>query len=240
MRCYGGEQRFYRHHSHEIARAHEILRVPAAAGQRGQGAGTVFSVRPHLHRGDILHQVACAEIRRGIGIDAGLSGHQPARAAHCRAMPTIGTSAIRPAFMWTPRRRPGRKTTGCTVMWRASCRRLWTSIFPRAQVHPEFSAIPWAAMARSRLALRNPQQYKSVSAFAPIAAPCNLPGAARHSAIILAPRLKSGASMTPRNWWRAAPIPGPSSSTRAPRINILPNSCCRRNSLPPRRSPGSA
>ncbi len=42
-------------------------------------------------------------------------------------------------------------------MWRASCRRLWTSIFPRSQVHPEYSAIPWAAMARSpwRCATRN-------------------------------------------------------------------------------------
>ena len=62
--CYGGVQRFYRHESRETRGPMKFSVYLPPQARSGQGAGAVLSVGSHLHRGNLLHQVACAASTR--------------------------------------------------------------------------------------------------------------------------------------------------------------------------------
>ena len=81
---------------------------------------------------------------------------------------------------------------------------------------PEFSAIPWAAMVRSTLALRNPHAVQvGVGVLADRGAHAMSLGQEGVRQLSGTGHRRPGASTTPRNWWRAGRFPGPSSSIRA-------------------------
>ena len=146
-----------------------LLGVSAAAGAAARGAGAVLPCRPHLHRRDLHDQGGRAARRRRARPDAGRARHQPAQGARCPATTRAGTSASAPASMSMRPQAP----------WSAHYRMY-------SYVTRELPELVHDACARRRAdrqgifghsmgghgalvcALRNPEQYRSVSAFAPI------------------------------------------------------------------------
>ena len=79
-----------------------------------------------------------------------------------------------PASMSMPRRNRGRTTTACTATCGTSCRR-WSRRSSRStRTVRASSATPWAADALV-MAFRNPDRYRSVSAFSPIVSSSRVP-----------------------------------------------------------------
>ncbi len=240
MRCYGGEQRFYRHHSHET---------------RGPMKFSVY-LPPQANAGKVpvlyfLSGLTCTEETFCI------KSHAQKYAAELGLMlVSPDTSPREPripgdADHWDFGYSAGFYVDATQAPWAQNYRMYSYVARELPQIVDEhFPAIPGAAgifghsmggHGALTLALRNPEQYKSVSAFcAHCGAHAMSVGPQGVQQLFWRRDSKSGASTTPRNWWRAAPIPGRSSSTREPPINILPSNCCRRNSRPPRRSPASA
>ena len=108
-----------------------------------------------------------------------------------------GISASRPASTSTPRRRRGRSTTACTATSSTSC----PASSPRTSAPTRRAAASsgtrWAATARSPSRSRIPEKYRSLSAFAPISAPMQCPGAEGVHADISATIARRGRSTTP-------------------------------------------
>ena len=186
--CFGGVQRFYKHASRETRGRDEILRLSAAAGARAQGAGAVFPLGTDLHRGDVSDQ-----------------GHAQQTAAE------LGLMLVSPDTSPREPRLPGDADSwdfgqGAGFYVDAT-QAPWADELPHVQLRDARAAGRWSRrICRRRrsagifghsmgghgaliCALRNPAQYRSVSAFAPIAAPLAVRlGGARRSANYLGQR----------------------------------------------------
>ncbi len=89
------------------------------------------------------------------------------------------------------------------------------------------------------IALKNPDRYRSVSAFAPIVAPSQVPWARRRLRAISATTRRAGAPTTRSRCSRTAtPSPARSWPTRATPTNSSKSSCSTGASTPPRAPPG--
>ena len=196
-RCFGGSQRYYRHDSAEIGLPMRFsVFVPPQVNKAG--AGAVLPGRADLHRGNLHDQGRRAARRRRTGRDAGGAGHQSARRQragrgrklgpghwrgllsgrhHARLEPPLPHGQLR--HPRAARHRHGRRIAGDAG---------------RAGICGHSMGGHGALV----LALRNPGKYRSVSAFAPIAAPAAAPGARRRSAPIWATTSRPGPLMTRR------------------------------------------
>ena len=173
--CFGGVQRFYRHDAQAIGLPMRFsVFIPASArGQAGKSpalfylAGLTCTEETFMIKGG-AQRVAAEE---GLILIA----PTPARAAPispAKRMP--GTSAPAPAFMSTPPKRHG-----------ATHYRMYSYILElRALLEQELNLDPqrtgifghsMGGHGALVLALRNPGLFRSVSAFAPIAAPSQCP-----------------------------------------------------------------
>ena len=80
-----------------------------------------------------------------------------------------------PVFMCRRRALLGRGIIICTNMSPKNCRRCSKIIFRLTAGGERCPDIPWAGHGALIIALRNPDNYRSVSAFAPICSPMNCP-----------------------------------------------------------------
>ena len=185
-------------------------------------------------RRNFLHQVACAKVRRGTRAHADLARTRVRASRAFRAMLITGTSGIRPGFMWTPRRRRGRRTIGCTVM---SCAELPEIVAAHLPADPSATGIFGHSMGGHgalTLALRNPSLYKSVSAFSPIAAPMQSPWGKKAFTNYLGPDIETWREHDATELVARRPYPGPILIDQGSRGSISGcGAACRRNS--PRR-----
>ena len=238
--CYGGVQRFYRHESRETRGPMKFSAyLPPQASLR-QGSGAVFFVGSDLQRRNVLHQIARAKIRRGIGTHAHLSRYESARTAHSGRRRSLG--------LWLFGRVLSGRDAGAVVA------KLSDVQLRRAGIAGDCGGAPAGASGRDRhFRPLHGRPWRIDSGVAQsVAVPVGIGVFAdrRTHAITLGEESlwqlswgrtsKPGARMMPRNWWAGGLIPGPSSSIKEPRINIWLRNSSRRNLRPRRRSPDSS
>ena len=141
----------------------------------GEGAGAVLSRGSHLHRGDISDQGRRAALCGTAWHCADRAGHQSARSGRAGRKRGVGLRRGCGLLCRRDCRSRGRSTIGCTPTCATNCAR-------RCSPNCRWTAIGLGIFGHSMgghgalmLALRNPEIYRSVSAFAPIAAPSRCP-----------------------------------------------------------------
>ena len=157
---------------------HDLLGLPAAAGGDGRAAaGPLVSVGPDLHPRQCHRK---GRVSRRLRRSTGSSSSRPTPARAARACPTIPraprTSAWAPASMSTRREEPWAaqlphvdlRHRGAAGAGRASISRsTWT--------RQGITGHSMGGHGALTVALRHPGRFRSVSAFAPIVAPSQVP-----------------------------------------------------------------
>ena len=182
---------------------------PQASARRAR-AGALLPRRPHLHRRDLRHQGGRAAVRRGARSRAGHVRHEPARARLPGDDADWDFGQGAGFYLDATRERRGRAPIACTATSRASCATLVEAQLPgarrRARHLRSLDGRPRRAEHRARA---SPREYKSVSAFAPIVAPSQVPWGRRPSRATSGSRPRAaGPRTTPWRCSRRSRFPG--------------------------------
>ena len=138
-------------------------------------AGAVLPRRPHLHRRDVHDQGRRAAPRRRARPDAGRARHEPARAAPAGRRRELG---LRPRRRLLRRRDAGAVVGALPHVQLRHARAAGSSsprTSPRDAGRQAIFGHSMGGHGALVCALRNPDRYRSVSAFAPIVAPSQVP-----------------------------------------------------------------
>ena len=175
-RCFGGVQGVYAHASRETGCAMRfgVFLPPQAA--RAARAGAVLAVGPDLHRGELHREGGRAARRpRNSGIALVVPDTSPRGLRHRRGRRQLGLRAGRGLLRRRDRGPVGAQLPDVLVRRRRAARARRRALPGRSRRARASSDTRWAGTARwsSRCATRS--AFRSVSAFAPIAAPMRCP-----------------------------------------------------------------
>jgi S-formylglutathione hydrolase len=199
--CHCGEQRFYRHDSKAIGLPMKFsVYLPRQACARSRRR---CSTSPgSLHRRDLRDQGRRAAVRGPVRAGARDADTSP-RGAGVPGETDAWDFGVGAGFYVDATQAPWSTHYRMESYVTDELRALVAAELPIDGTRLGIFGHSMGGHGALTLALRHPGLYRSVSAFAPIAAPSRCRGARRRSAAISAPIAKRGSSMTRANWSRA-------------------------------------
>jgi S-formylglutathione hydrolase len=167
-RCFGGVQGFYRHVGSVQWRD---AFLPFTARRRPGRSQYRFctTCRADLHRRDFTIKAGAQRVASELGLMLVMPDTSP-RNTEIQESPTTSSSATPPASTSTPRRSRTRNSSTCIPM-SPQVPRFIAANFPGNMARQSIFGHSMGGHGALTIALKNPDRYRSVSAFSPMVAP---------------------------------------------------------------------